>query len=1258
MKTLISIIGIFGFTFMANGQVDLPQRVDFSNFNGINLPAVAAGWQEAQGVGNPSGFGSGGWFRADVIHPQVTAGVFINSDTHAEWIISPKFTATEHTKLSFKAALTLLWDELAQSSLAFDDSLAIMYSYNGTQFFPVGFTFMYGNEPGINLDLYDVDLSSFAGQEIHVAFYATDGHIANSVAVFHLADIVIKNTAPRDGAVTKIISPSRYQCLTENFEVEVMLKNDGHEPIYSIPVRAKVRGANNQNYFGVYHGLLLPNETATFAFENVDLSDFGECQVIVETIIPEDGDDWNNTLSTGSFNNTEARNLPLETLTFTDFYYDNLSIIYPDWYEARGKNFPFLQTNTDWQGDFFAGSRTANVYFVALGTNDWIISPKFLAGVNSVVELKAAVQYDMGTYQMGSDDKLAIMISNNCGETWTQLGSIDKNSGLGDTFIDFSFSLSNFAGEELILGIYATTNQVNDPQSYLLHIDDVVVRNQYAHDAGIVGLVSPYGSCSFGSAEILKVLVKNFGSQSISGFQVGYSLNEGDYVFETVNQSIDPSETVEFTFSTTLNLSESQTNTIAVKTMLTSDEFDGNDMMVFTVKTNSFDFETQGVYSMGFEENEDYSSWIVINGNGDDRQWQPEHDQVNAYEGEYSMAYFSNNTSTTSNDWLISPCFYFKAGIEYSVSFWYKNRATSYPEMLKLCVGTSQSAASMTTVLTNLGSITNSAYQKATVTFSAPSDGEYYFGWHAYGPADMFGMHIDLVEVYQVFETDLTLTEISIGRIKNPNCSLLNSNKLAVRVKNMGSQAVSHFIVGVKVNDDEPVLSDCWSNLVQNQETIIPMEYNGIEILANEDNTIKVWVYNENDLNAVNDSIILYDFNFNHYTMGFEAIEDKTEWTIQDISWGNSWMLVNDASVARTGNFSYGIRTDTNGGNTSNNDWLFSECFYLDANKAYTLTFYYRSRYSYENLALFIGANNNSMAMTTQLFTHQNFYSNSYIKAEVGLTVEETGTYYFGWLTQSGTSQKYFIYIDDVELVESCQGVDIVTVSHIELDKEVLFFSEVLNATEYHWNFGDGNSSNQANPAHIYSINGTYTVTLTVINACSQDATTFEVEVICNEPVADFTFEVDNANVIFNTDTDAFAYEWNFGDGDYSNLVNPSHTYTESGTYHVSMYAFNHCGYGYALKDVTVTLTHIDSELLGSFKVYPNPTSQRLNIYSEFDKIYSVKIFDTHGRLVNEIKNLNGSNSAFIDVSMMAKGVYVIQIISDRELTSMRFTKM
>ena len=57
----------------------------------------------------------------------------------------------------------------------------------------------------------------------------------------------------------------------------------------------------------------------------------------------------------------------------------------------------------------------------------------------------------------------------------------------------------------------------------------------------------------------------------------------------------------------------------------------------------------------------------------------------------------------------------------------------------------------------------------------------------------------------------------------------------------------------------------------------------------------------------------------------------------------------------------------------------------------------------------------------------------------------------------------------------------------------IFFTSQSQNAYNFHWDFGDGNTSSLQNPSHKYNESGTYTVSLTASNTTKSDEITHEV---------------------------------------------------------------------------------------------------------------------------------------------------------------------
>ncbi len=113
------------------------------------------------------------------------------------------------------------------------------------------------------------------------------------------------------------------------------------------------------------------------------------------------------------------------------------------------------------------------------------------------------------------------------------------------------------------------------------------------------------------------------------------------------------------------------------------------------------------------------------------------------------------------------------------------------------------------------------------------------------------------------------------------------------------------------------------------------------------------------------------------------------------------------------------------------------------------------------------------------------------------------------------------------------------------------------------WTFGDGASSSDRNPSHIYETAGTYSVTLNVFDEVFGDTAVKDgyIEVLA-PPHADFSAsktEVEVNEVVAFTDlstpgSDAItSWLWDFGDGATSTLRNPEHAYAAPGQYTVSL---------------------------------------------------------------------------------------------------------
>ncbi|MSU59926.1 MAG: PKD domain-containing protein, partial [Pedosphaera sp.] len=146
----------------------------------------------------------------------------------------------------------------------------------------------------------------------------------------------------------------------------------------------------------------------------------------------------------------------------------------------------------------------------------------------------------------------------------------------------------------------------------------------------------------------------------------------------------------------------------------------------------------------------------------------------------------------------------------------------------------------------------------------------------------------------------------------------------------------------------------------------------------------------------------------------------------------------------------------------------------------------------------------------------------------------------------------------------------------------VTFTNLSANATDFAWDFGDGNTSTNANPLNTYSNAGSFTVTLTAIGAGGTNALTRTNYITVTNyppPLADFTADVTNGlaplTVTFtNLSVNATGFAWDFGDGNTSTSANPLNTYSNAGSFTVTLTAVGAGGTNALTRTNYITVTN------------------------------------------------------------------------------------
>jgi len=228
------------------------------------------------------------------------------------------------------------------------------------------------------------------------------------------------------------------------------------------------------------------------------------------------------------------------------------------------------------------------------------------------------------------------------------------------------------------------------------------------------------------------------------------------------------------------------------------------------------------------------------------------------------------------------------------------------------------------------------------------------------------------------------------------------------------------------------------------------------------------------------------------------------------------------------------------------------------------------------------------------------------------------------------------------------------------------------SVNSWYWDFGDGNSSTQANPSHNYAQGGLYNVCLTIQTTDSCFSTTcYNVQANAGGTGCQASFysypdtSGQFSTILVNTSSpsNGLSYLWDFGDGGSSTQAYPSHTYNGPGVYTVCLTVSTPACTSTFCDSVMITgpsftmmvnspFLSIDQDLQSAaleMEVYPNPASTMARVSFELPQAgeTAIEMIDLQGKVVQRIESqyLNAGQQVLeLPLYGLPQGLYFLQL--------------
>ena len=487
-------------------------------------------------------------------------------------------------------------------------------------------------------------------------------------------------------------------------------------------------------------------------------------------------------------------------------------------------------------------------------------------------------------------------------------------------------------------------------------------------------------------------------------------------------------------------------------------------------------------YSFNFDNEAMFNCWQVIDANNDDH----------TFVCGSGYAYYSYNTSSAADDWLISPSFTL-TGNEMA-SFDYSAASSSYPEKFQVFAFGADTVA-----LTGEITVTNTTDQTQYLTLSA-LNGVYSIAIHCISDADEWRLYI---------------SNFNIAALSAPEVTVLGPTSLEAGI-------AGTFIADAPLADSISWMVDGIATPVTSDTLTYTFTTTGIH-------NVKVIATNAYGSNADSMDVDVYScdpITQFPYTDGFE--NGLRCWTMISMDPANdgSFGVLNSADYAFEGDHCFLFSSYSSA--SDYNQYLITPELQIPAGESYLFGFHYMGWTSADNFKILYSTTTEDLSSFTELSDFQNV-AEDWTEASVALPA---GTKYVA-INYYG-DYAYYLLVDNITVGPlTAPTVTVTGPASVSAGSPATFTATAPLATSFAWTVdGTAVSSTTNTMTHTFTTGGNHTVAVTASNSEGSATASMTVNVFTCDQITSFPYNEDFENeatldcwIFVDADGDGFNWD-------------------------------------------------------------------------------------------------------------------------------------